>query len=110
MERRDMLLAEIPKRPEIINESKLTSSVDEAAALQAMCETRGWKILYKKFIEPRLSLDRLLRTQGPFRRAEDVGAVRELDLLMRFVNGLIEDGQEANKKLEALRTKKGGNI
>jgi hypothetical protein len=106
MERRDLLLkVELPKRPEMVDEAKLSKVVDEAAALAAMCESRGWKILYKKHIEPRISIERLLSARGPFKRAEEHGAVRELDLLMKFVNGNIEDGQKANDKLDALRKK-----
>lgn len=104
--RRDLLLqAEIPKRPEVVKESKLVELVDEAAAYMAMKETRGWKMLYKKFIEPRASIDRLLQAQGPFRQASERGAVQELILLMKHLDGRIEDGQKANDTLEALRKK-----
>jgi hypothetical protein len=108
MERRDLILQEdLPKRPEILDEGKLVSLVDEAAALAAMKETRGFKILYTKFIEPRTTKERIFSARGPFRRAEEVAAVKELDLLMKFIDGSIEKGQEANTKLEALRKPKG---
>jgi hypothetical protein len=100
-----LLQAELPKRPEIVNEAKLVSKVDEAAALAALRESRGWKMLYKNFIEPKISLDRLLQARGPFRRAEETGAVQELVRLLKYIDGLIEEGQEANMKLEALRKK-----
>ena len=106
LSRKDMLLKEgLPKRPELVDEAKLSSVVDEAAALAAMCETRGFKILYKKFIEPRTSIERIFSARGPFRRAEEIAAVKELDLLMKFVNGLIDDGQKAVTKLDVLRKK-----
>jgi len=108
MDRRDFLLREdLPKRPEVLDEGKLASLADEAAALAAMKETRGFKILYKKFIEPRMSLDRIFSSRGPLSQAKAVAAVKELDLLMHFVDGSITDGQEANNKLEALRKSKG---
>lgn len=108
MDRRDFVLREdLPKRPEVVNEDKLAKDVDEAAALAAMKETRGFKILYKKFIEPRIALDRIFSARGPFRRAEAVAAVRELDWLMKFIDGSITDGEKANEKLEALRKPKG---
>ena len=104
MDRKTLILqANIPKRPEILEEGKLVSLVDEAAALASMRESRGWKLLYSKFIEPRMSLERLLTARGPFKRAEEMAAVRELDLLMKFVNGRVEDGQRANDQLETLR-------
>lgn len=100
---RQEMKAEIPKRPEVWDESKLSELSNDAVAIASMCETRGWKIIYKKFIEPRLSLDRVLQAQGPFKRAEACAAVRELDLLMKVIAGTIKDGAEANEKLEALR-------
>ncbi len=106
MERRDLLMKEtLPKRPEMVNEAGLSLAVDEAAALAAMCETRGWKILHKKFIEPRTVIERIFSARGTYRRAEEIAAVKELDLLMKFVNGSIEDGQKANIKLDAIRKK-----
>lgn len=107
MDRKDLLLnsVEIPKRNELINESKLSQSVDEASALAVLIESRGWKFLYSKFIEPRSSKERIFLARGQFRRAEEIAAVKELDLLMRFVNGLIEDGTKANEKLESLKKK-----
>lgn len=107
MDRKDLLLhsQNVPKREEFVNEQKLSELVDEAAALAAMCETRGWKILHKKFIEPRTSIERIFSARGPFRRAEEIAAVKELDLLMKFVMGNIEDGQKANIKLDAIRKK-----
>jgi hypothetical protein len=106
MDRKEMLMREtLPKRPEVLDEAKLSSVVDEAAALAAMCETRGWKILHKKFIEPRTSIERIFNARGPFRRAEEIAAVKELDLLMKYIMGNIEDGQKANTKLDALKKK-----
>ncbi len=106
MDRKEMLLkVDLPKRPEIVDEGKLSSLVDEASALAAMRETRGWKILYEKHIGPRTSIERIFSARGPFRRAEEIAAVKELDLLLKFVNGTIEDGQKANEKLEKIRKK-----
>jgi hypothetical protein len=108
MDRRDFVLrGDLPKRPEVVNEDKLVKDVDEAAALASMKETRGFKILCKKFIEPRMVLDRIFSARGPFQRAEAVAAVKELDRLMQFINGSITDGEIANEKLEALRKSKG---
>ncbi len=106
MNRRDLLMkGEVPERPEVNSEPKLSDLVDKAAAFAAMCESRGWKMLYRDFIEPRISLDRIFRAKGPFKRAEEIASVRELDLLMRTIKGIIEDGQKANEKLEQLRKK-----
>lgn len=107
MDRKDLLLrsVEIPKRLELLDESKLRIEVDEAAALTALKEMRGWKLLYSKFIEPRKSIERIFTAKGPFKRAEAIAAVQELDLLIRFVEGHIEDGMKANEKLESIRTK-----
>ncbi len=106
MDRKDILLrGDLPKRPEILEEGKLVTVVDEAAALAALKETRGWKILHKKFIEPRSSIDRIFGARGPFKRAEAIAAVRELDLLMKFVDGQVEEGQKANEQLRVLRRK-----
>jgi len=102
--RKDLLMkADTPKRQEPMDAKKLSEIVDKAAAFAAMRETRGWKILHKEFIEPRISLDRIFQARGPFKRAEEVAAVKELDLLMRTVMGTIEEGQRANDKLEDLR-------
>jgi hypothetical protein len=106
MERKDLLMQEAPpKRPVILEEGKLAGVVDEAAALAAMKETRGWRILQRKFIEPRITIERIFSARGPFKRAEAIAAVRELDLLIKFVNGQIEEGQKANEQLETLRKK-----
>ena len=107
-DRRDLLLKEpLPERPKVINEAKLLEDVDKAAAFQAMCETRGFKKLLEEFIKPRSSIDRLLQRLGPNRHAEERGAVRELVLLMNYIDGKITDGQKANSELEVLRKNKG---
>ncbi len=104
-DRRDMLLKEenIPKRPRVVNEVSLLGDVDEAAALVALTGMRGWKILQDKFFTPRMSIERLLQKLGPFKHAEERGAVRELRYLIDFVEGRIKKGQEANSDLETLR-------
>lgn len=97
----------IPKRSVLFDEKKLSNMADEAAALAAMKETRGFKILYQKFIEPRTSLERIYAAQGADQQVGTIAAVHELDLLMKFINGSITDGQKANEELETLRKSNG---
>lgn len=104
LDRKDLVLREdVPKRPRVVNEVQLLKDVDEAAALAALVGTRGWKILLDNFIAPRMSIERLLRRQGPFRQAEERGSVRTLKELIEFVEGRITEGQKSNDDLEALR-------
>ena len=102
MERKDLIMQEEPQRPEV-PEAKLAEVVDEGATLIQMMETRGWKLIFSKFIEPRKSLTRILAVTTNNERNEACGAVKELTELMNFINGRIENGQKANVQLETIR-------
>ena len=102
MDRKDLIMqAEVKKSD--MTEPKLVEQVDEGATLIQMMETRGWKLLYSKFIEPRNSLTRILVATTNNDRNEACGGVKELTELMSFINGRIKKGQEAHEQLEALR-------
>lgn len=105
MDRKDLLMQEeIPLKPEVqMSESKLAELADEAAILIQMTDTRGWKLLYSKFIEPRSSKDRLLTVRSGPERDEVWGAVGELTNLMKWIEGRINQGQKAMDQLETLR-------
>jgi hypothetical protein len=108
--RKEILMeAEAPKvtQYDLSRVPKLTADVDEATALSLMKESRGWKVVLNKFIEPRISRDRMLQAHTAQERAEVWGAVGELDELVKFVNGHIKEGQKANEELEALKKRRG---
>lgn len=110
MDRKDLIMQEeTPPKPEIlVSESKLAELSDEAVALIQMMDTRGWKLLHDKFIEPRSSRNRLLSAKTRLERDEVWSAVNELAELMSWIKGRIDQGQKAIKTLETLKNQ-GGN-
>jgi hypothetical protein len=104
MERKDLLIAEAETpRPQIPqSEEKLSEVVEEAACLLQLVEGRGWKMLVTKWIEPRSSLSRILSQPGGRQRDEAVAAVAELTELKKYIDGRIEEGKKAARKLETL--------
>jgi hypothetical protein len=108
--RREIVMeAEVPSSTEFDRKRvpKLTEEVDEATALSLLKESRGWQIVLNRFIEPRLSRDRILQAKTSQERAEVWGAVGELDELVKFIEGRIKDGQKANEQLEAIKKRRG---
>lgn len=104
MERKDMLLTEVPERPKPQQtEHKLAEAVDEGASYLNLLDSRGWKLLVKNFIEPRSSLSRILALPRGRERDAATEAVAELAELMKYINGRITDGRKANDELEAIR-------
>ena len=105
MDRKDLLVREdIPSRPEITApESNLAEIVDKSSAYVIMTETRGWKRLIEDFINPRISIRRILDAPAGALRNEVCGELKSLDELLKHVSGAIEEGQKAAKQLEILR-------
>lgn len=106
MERKEMLLkeAEVPQRPEPEqSEQKLSEIVDEAVSYIQMQESRGWKKLVEKFLEPRSSLNRIISQPGGRSRDEATAAVAELVELTNYIKGRIKEGEKANEALERLK-------
>ena len=105
LDRRDLITREdIPSRPEIVApESNLMENADKGSAYVIMTETRGWKKLVEEFINPRLSIRRVLDAPAGAIRNEVCGELKSLDELLKYVSGAIEEGQKAAKQLELLR-------
>lgn len=105
LERRDLVTREdIPTRPEAtIPESNLAEMADKGSAYIIMQETRGFKKLMEEFINPRLSIRRILDAPAGAVRNEVCGELKALDDLLKYISGMIEEGQKAAKQLESLR-------
>lgn len=106
MDRKDMLLAEAggfrPPQPKR-DVQTLTEVRDEGASYLELVETRGWKLLLKKFLEPRSSVNRILSQPGGRSRDEATAAVAELVELKNYVEGRIKEGLKAHEELKALK-------
>lgn len=105
LDRRDLITREdIPSRPEVIvPEANLAEAADKGSAYVIMTETRGFKKLMEEFVNPRLSLRRILDTPAGASRNEICGELKALDDLLKHISGVIEEGQKASKQLETLR-------
>lgn len=95
--RRDLLLeAEHNKPPE--DKNKLASIIDEGMTLQNLIDSRGWKLLYDKYIRPNTLEDKWL--DAPRETAEDIRIeVRVLRRLLQFIDKRIEAAKEAVNKI-----------
>ena len=105
LDRRDLIAREdIPSRPEIIvPESNLAEMADKGSAYVIMQETRGFKRLVEEFINPRLSIRRVLDAPAGAVRNEVCGELKALDDLLKHISGIVEEGLKASKQLETLR-------
>ena len=108
MDRKSLLIQEDLGRPKVPKDPKtLENEASEGMALRMMIESRGWKVLLEKFINPRNSLQRFLQTKTIQERHEVHGALSELSALMSFINRHINDGKDSFEELETIKKNNG---
>jgi hypothetical protein len=97
MDRRELLELDKPERP--LDDKRLNKSIDEGVALAHMLDTRGWKLLYTTYIEPRLSMDAFLN--APQEKLHEVQVtMKTLKDLVNFIENRIKDGSTSFEKIQ----------
>jgi hypothetical protein len=86
-----------PKKP--YNPEKAKLDLVEGSAILQMTQTPGWAVLRKKFIDPHVSVDRLLAAK-PESLLEERAKLIELQNLLSFVERAIEDAQRASHDIK----------
>lgn len=105
-DRKTMLIeSELPIRPsQEIDPKRLREMADEGGLYMSLTNTPGWKKLTKEYIEPHISMNRLLIAK-PDTLADERAGVKELVNLLDFIKHKVEDGMKA---FEKLNQKEGG--
>jgi hypothetical protein len=98
VDRKDLLMNEVDKPSRKLDIETLSKNVNEGSALLNMKETFGWKLLYEKFIEPRVNQNRYLMASKDD-LIETRAAMRELNEMLSFIDNRIKEGITSFEKL-----------